>query len=165
MPIDDGVDFFRLGKVADGEHVVADLRDAHGAAFGWDAVDGVAGVVFARCGMGFKPGVEALAGELADENEGIGDGAVGAVGAGHAMQGYGDLIEIALPIDACGVDELLVLGNARGGLDLLVKEDAERREIEVEDAVGLGQQASGFRRGLGAEEDGYGKQSHHPGND
>ena len=67
------------------------------------------------------------------------------------MQGDGDLVEIALPIDAGGVDELLVLGHALGRLELFVEEGAEGGEIDVEDAVGFGKQARGLGRRLGAQ--------------
>ena len=38
--VDDGVDLLGGGGVGDGHHVIADLADAHGAAFGRDVVDG-----------------------------------------------------------------------------------------------------------------------------
>ena len=47
MAVDDGVNLLGRGGIGDGHHVVADLRDADGAALGRDAVDGVAGVSFA----------------------------------------------------------------------------------------------------------------------
>src|SRR5208337_2177504 len=74
-----------------------------------------------------------------------------------AMQGDGDLVQVALPVDAGGVDELLVLGDALGRLELLVEEDAERLEVDVDDAVGFRQQAGGLGRSLGAQEDGDGQ--------
>ncbi len=165
MAVDDGVDLLGRGRVADGQHVIADLGDAHGAALGGDAVDGVAGVVFARGGVGLEPGVEPLACELADEDQGIGDRAIGSVGIGHAMQGDGHLVEVALPVDAGGVDELLILGHALGRLQVLVEEGAEGAEVDVNDAVGLGQQARGFGGSLGAQKDGDGQQDHDPGDD
>ena len=107
--------------------------------------------------MGLEPGVEALAGEVADQDHGVGDRTVGAVGVGHAMEGDGHLVQVALPVDARGVNELLVLGDAAGGLDVLVEEGADGLEIDVKDAVGLRQQARGLGRGLGAQEDGHGQ--------
>ena len=66
-----------------------------------------------------------LPGDLADEDHGVGDGAVGAVGVGHAMQGDGHLVDIALGVDADGVNELLVLRNAVGRPEVLVGEGAD----------------------------------------
>ena len=54
MAVDDGVNLLGGGGVGDGDHVVADLRDADGAALGRDVVDGVAGVGFARGGVGSR---------------------------------------------------------------------------------------------------------------
>ena len=58
MPVDHGVNLLGRGRVGDGHHVVADLRHAHRAALGGNVVDGVAGVGFARGGVGLEPGVE-----------------------------------------------------------------------------------------------------------
>jgi hypothetical protein len=44
-----------------------------------------------------------------------------------------------------------------------VKEGAEGAEVDVDDAVGLGQQACGFGRSLGTQEHGDGQQEHNPG--
>jgi hypothetical protein len=74
------------------------------------------------------------------------------------VHGDGDFVEVALPIDAGGVDELLVVGDALGRLEVLVEDGADGLEIEVDDAVGLGEQTGGFRRGLGAQKDGDGEQ-------
>ena len=38
-------------------------------------------------------------------------------------------------------------------------------EVEIDDAVGLGEQARGLRRGLGAQKDGQGQQKQDRGND
>jgi len=38
---------------------------------------------------------------------------------------------------------------------------SDRLEIYIDDAIGLRQQAGGFRRGLGAQKDGEGQQSQH----
>jgi len=51
------------------------------------------------------------------------------------------LVEVALPVNAGCVDELLVFGDTLGRLQILVKEGAEGAEVDVDDAVGLGQQA------------------------
>ncbi len=81
------------------------------------------------------------------------------------MQGDGHLIQVALPVDAGGVDELLVLGHALGRLQVLVEEGADGLEIDVDDAVGLGQQARGLGRRLGAQKDGHGQQNQDRGHD
>ena len=114
-------------------------------------------VGLAAGGVCLKPGVEPLAGELAHQHHGVGDQAVGAVGVGHAVQRDGRLVQVALPVDAGGVDELLVIGDALGRLQILVEEGADGPEVDVNDAVGLGQQPRGFRRGFGAQEDGHGQ--------
>ena len=64
-------------------------------------------------------------GDFADEDHGVGDGAVGAVGIGHAMESDGHLVEVALGVDADGVNELLVLGDAVGRLEVIVSEGAD----------------------------------------
>ena len=84
-----------------------------------NVVDGVADVGFARGGVRVKPSVEARAGDSADQDHGVGDGAVGAVGIGHAMDGDGHLVEVALGVDADGVNKLLISGTRSGGLKLL----------------------------------------------
>ncbi len=119
MAVEDGVDFFRGGEVGDGDRVVADLRDADGAALRGNAVDGVPGVGFARRGMRVEPRVQALAGDFADEDHGIGNRPIGPAGVGHAVQGDGHLVEVALGVDADGVNELLVLGGVLGRLRAL----------------------------------------------
>ena len=73
------------------------------------------------------------------------------------MQGDGRLVQIPLPVDAGRIDELLVLGDALGRLQILVQEVAEGLEVDVDDAVGLGKQPRGLGRGLGAQEDGHGQ--------
>ena len=50
-------------------------------------------------------------------------------------------------------------GTRWGGLSVLGNEGADGLEIDVDDAVGLGQQARGLGRGLGAQKDGHGQQS------
>ena len=54
------------------------------------------------------------------------------------MQGDGHLVEVALGIDADGVDEFLILSRALGGLELFVEDGADGTEIDVDDAVGFG---------------------------
>ena len=105
-----------------------------------------------------EPVVESLAGEFADQNHGVGDRAVGAVGVGHAVQGNGGLIQIALPVNAGGVDKLLIFRDPLRGLHILVQEDADGLEVDEEDAVGFGKKTGGFRRGLGAQKDSQGQQ-------
>ena len=46
-----------------------------------------------------------------------------------------------------------------------MEEGAERSEVDVDDAVGLGEQACGLWRGLGAEEDGQCQQEQDCGDD
>ena len=157
MAVEHGVDFFSGREIGDGEHVITDLGHAHGAAFRRDGIDGVAGIGLAGGGVGVEPRVEALASELAHQDQRIGDGAIWAFRVVYAMDSDGGLVEIAFPVDARSVDKLLVFGHALGRLQVLVKEGANRLEIDVEDAFGLGEQAGGFRRSLGAEEDGHGQ--------
>ena len=76
----------------------------------------LAGIGFARGGVRVEPGVDLLAGKFADQDHGIGDGSVGSIGVGHAVHGDGDLVEIAFPVDAGGVNKCLVLGLVGGGL-------------------------------------------------
>jgi hypothetical protein len=74
------------------------------------------------------------------------------------VESDGHLVKIALPVDAGGIDELLVVGGAIGCLQVLeVGEGSDGFEIEVDDAVGLREEAGGLRRGLGAQEDGHGQ--------
>ncbi len=94
---------------------------------------------------------EAHAVEAADEDLGVGDGAVGAVGVGHAVEGEGDGVEVALGDDAGGVDEVLEVGAALDGGLVEVGDGADGLEVDVDDGVGLGEQARGFRRSVGAE--------------
>ncbi len=108
--------------------------------------------------MGVEPVVEPLAGKLAHQDHGISNWPVGAVGVRHSVQGDGDLVEVALPVDAGGVDELLVFGDAAGRLEVFVQEGANGLEVDIENAVGFREQAGSLRRGLGAQEDGEGQQ-------
>ena len=153
------MDLLGGGRIGDGDHVIADLGDADGSVLGVNVVDGVAVVGFARGGLRGKPIVKAPAGDPADQDHGVGDGAVGAVGVGHAMDGDGDLVDVAFPVDAGGVNELLVIGGAIERLEVVVEDGVDGAQIDVNDAVGLGQKASGLGRGLGAQEDGHGQQS------
>ena len=160
MAVEDGVDFLGGGVVGHGHHVVAHLGDAHGAALGGHGEDGVAGVVLAGHGVRLQPAIQLDAGELADQHHGVGDGAIGAVGVLHAVEGDGGLVEVALPVDAGGLDELRVFGHALGRLQVGLEEGAHRAEVDVDDAVGLGQQARGLGRGLGAEKNGQRQQDY-----
>ena len=117
----------------------------------------MAGVGLAADGVGVEPCVEPLAGNLAHQHHGVGHRPIGAVGVCHAVQGDGRLVQVALRVDADGVNELLVLRHALGRLQVLVQEGAHRPEVDVNNAVGLGQQARSLRRGLGAQEDGHGQ--------
>ena len=121
MAVNNGMDLLGRGRVGDCDHVIADLDDAHGAIFRGNAINGVSGVDFPTGGVGVKPGFQALAGQLAGEHHGIGDRTVGTVRIGHAMQGNGDRVEIAFPVDAGRVDKLLVFGDALGGFRSLRK--------------------------------------------
>ena len=165
MAVDDGVDLLGCRSVGDGEHVVADLDNAHGAILRGNAVDRVTGVDFAAGGVGLEPGVEALAGQLAGQHHGIGHRTVGTVGIGHAVQGNGGRVEVAFPVDAGGVDKLLVFGDALRRLQILAEEGADRLEVDVEDAVRLGQQAGGLGRSLGAQKDRNSQQYQNSGDD
>ncbi len=56
-------------------------------------------------------------------------------------------------------------GTRFGGLNLVAGEGADGLEVEVDDAVGLGEQARGLGRGLGAQEDGQSQQDEDCGDD
>ncbi len=109
--------------------------------------------------MRVEPRVQALAGDFADEDHGIGNLPIWPAGVGHAVQGDGHLVEVALGVDADGVNEFLVLGGVLGRLQLFVEEGADGPEIDVDDAVGFGQQARGLGRSFGAQEDCEGHQN------
>jgi hypothetical protein len=74
------------------------------------------------------------------------------------MESDGYLIEVALPINSGGVNELLVLGDAARRFEVLVQERTDGLEVEVEDSVGLRKQTGSLWRSLGAEEDGHGQE-------
>ena len=113
--VEHGVDLLGGGHVGGGDGVVAELGDAELAAVDGDGVDGAAGVGFLRRRR-WSGGTwsRRCAVEAADEDFGVGDGAVGAVGVGHAVEGEGDGVEVALGDDAGGVDEVLEVGAAAG---------------------------------------------------
>jgi hypothetical protein len=96
---------------------------------------------------------EAGAVEAALEDLGVGDGAVGAVGIVHAVQGEGCGVEVALGDDAGGVDEVLVVGAAGDGCAVEVGGEAHGPEVGVDDGVGLGQEAGDLGRGVLAQPD------------
>ena len=87
VPVEHGVNHLRRRIVGDGHHVVADLRHAHGAALGGNAVDGVAGVGVAGYGVRVQPGVELLAGNLAHQHHRISHRPVGSVGVSCTRSG------------------------------------------------------------------------------
>jgi hypothetical protein len=117
----------------------------------------VAAVNLAAGGVRLKPCVERLAGDLAHQHHRIGNRAVGPVGVRHAVQSDRSLIQVALPVDARGVDELLVIGRILGRLQIFVEEGARRLEVDVDNAVRLWQQARGLGRGYVSQEDGHGQ--------
>ena len=94
---------------------------------------------------------EAHAVEAADEDLRVGDGAVGAVGVGHAMEGEGNGVEVTLGDDAGGVDEVLEVGAALDGGLVEVGEGADGLDVDEDDGVGLGEEPRGFRGSVGAE--------------
>ena len=55
----------------------------------------------------------------------------GAAGVRHAVQRDGRFVQVVLRVDPNRVDELLVLGNVLGRLQILVKEGAHRPEVDV----------------------------------
>jgi hypothetical protein len=142
------------GHVGGGDGVVADLRDAelagHGFPYG-DGEDGATGIGFGGRGDGGEVGGEADAVKAAGEDFGVGDGAVGAMGVCHAVQGEGDGVEVALGDDAGGVDEVLEVRCAGNGGLVEVGGGADGFQVEEDDGVGLGEQAGGLRRCLGAK--------------
>src|SRR6201996_8608087 len=97
-------------------------------------------VDFAAGGISVQPGVQPLPGQLAGKHHGVSDWAVRAVRIRHAVKGNGCGVKVALPVNAGGIDKLLVLGDALGGLQILAEKCTDRLEIEVDNAVGLGQQ-------------------------
>ena len=119
-----------------------------------DGVDGVAGVGLLRGGDGVEVAGEAGAVEAALEDLGVGDRAVGSGGVVAALEGEGDGVEVALEDDAGGVDEALVLGAAgdRGAVE--VGGGAQGLEVEVDDGVGLGEQAGDLGGRVAAQQEG-----------
>ena len=79
------------------------------------------------------------------------------------MQSECHLVEIALDLDAGLIDEPLIRSKVR----VLIKMggSAERAEIEINDAIGLRQQAGRFRGCLLAQVDGSGQQQQNHDND
>ncbi len=135
MAVEDGMDLFGGGEVGNGDHVVAHLGNAHGAAFRGHAEDGVAGVVFAGDGMRLEPAIQLCPGELPDQNHGISHRAVRTIGIGHAVQAHGHLVQVALPVDARGLDEFLVFGYALGRFEMGLEKGADGLQVQVDDAV------------------------------
>jgi hypothetical protein len=108
--------------------------------------------------VGVEPGAKALALHFANQHHGVRHRAIGAVGIVHAVHCDGRLLQVALPVDAGGIDERLVVGIVVRRRQVLAKEGADRPEIDVDDAVGLRQQPCGFRGSLGAKKDGHGQE-------
>ncbi len=168
--VEDGVDLLGGGHVGGGDGVVAELGDAEEAdgVRGWlaglagggrgdlegdgDGVDVVAGIGLAGGGDLAKVAGEACAVEAALEDLGVGDGAVGAGGVVHAMEGEGGCVEVALEDDAGGVDEALVVGASHDRGLLEVGRQAQRFQVEVDDCVGLREQPGDLGRRLLAQE-------------
>ena len=145
------MDLLGGGHVGGGDGVVGELCDAELAAIDGDGVDDVAGVGLLGGGDGFEVGGETDAVEVADEDLGVGDGAVGAEGCGHVVEGEGDGVEVALGDDAGGVDEVLEGGAALDGGLVEVGGGADGFELDVDDGVGLGEETRGLRGSVGAE--------------
>ena len=159
IAVEHGVDLLGGGHVGSGDCVVAELRDAQASAFDGDGVDGVAGVLLLRGGDAAQVAGQALAVEAALEDLGVGDWAVGACGVVHAVQGEGRGVQVALGVDSGGVDEVLVVRAACNRRALEVGRCAQRPQVEVDDGVGLRQQAGDLRRGMLAQPHG-GNQRH-----
>jgi hypothetical protein len=102
-------------------------------------VDGVAGVGLAARGVGVEPGVELLAGDLPHQHHRIRHRPVRPAWVCHAVQRDGRLVHVALRVDSNRVNELLVLRHALRRLQVFVKKGPYRIEVDVENAVGLGQ--------------------------
>jgi hypothetical protein len=143
VTVEHGVDLLGGGGVGGLDGVAGDDRYAEetaGArAYGY-GVDVVSGVSFFGDGDGGEVLCEAGFVEVADENFGEGDGAIGAVWIGHLVEAEGDGVEVALEEDAGGVDELLVLGGVGDGFGVEVRGEADGAKICVDDAVGLRQE-------------------------
>ncbi len=145
------MDLLGRGHVGGGEDVVTELCDAKLTPVDGDGIDGAFGVGLLGRGDGVEILREADAVEAADEDFGVGDRAIGAVGVGHAVEGEGDGVEVALGDDAGGVDEVLEVGAALDGGLVEVGDGTDGLEIEEDDGVGFGEKARGFRGSVGAE--------------
>src|SRR5580658_132237 len=75
------------------------------------------------------------------------------------MQSDGHLVEVSLPINAGGVNELLVLGDSARRFEFLVQEGSNGFEVEIENAVGFGKQASSLWRRFRAEKHSHGQKN------
>ncbi|ACO33332.1 hypothetical protein ACP_2911 [Acidobacterium capsulatum ATCC 51196] len=163
IAVHDGVNLLGGGGIADGDHVIAEQRHTIGAALVGDVVDGVAGVVLLSgrdAGQIFR---ELAAVEVTFKDLGVGDRPIGSVGRGHALEGEGHLIEIALEDDAGGLDEFLVLRAGRDRIAVKVRGGAQGREVDVDDAVGFRQQPRDLWRGFGSKVNRSGEQEQNGG--
>ena len=158
--VEHGVDLLGRGGVRGGDGSGGELGDAEQAAGGDDVRGGpggepdrdgedvVTGVGLACGGDGGEVGGEALGVEAPEEDLGEGDAAVGAGGVGDAVEGEGDLVEIALEEDSRGVDEVLVVGRVGDGFAVEVGGEADGLQVGVDDSVGLGQETGGAGGGF-----------------
>ena len=142
------MDLFRRRGVRGGDDVVAEDSHADGPALARNVVNRVSGIVLLAGGSRSEIAVETLAVDMADENFREGQRSVGAQGVGHAMDGEGRLVQVALELKTGGVDESLIRGIVRDGVLIEMRMRAQRPQIEIDDAIGLGKQAGRFGRSL-----------------
>src|ERR1017187_7023089 len=82
------------------------------------------------------------------------------------MQANGHLVQVALPIEAYCIYELLIFLDTVGRLQVLAQKGVKVLEVDVKNAVGLGQEAACRGGRPGAQEDRRGQRkqdrSHYP---
>ena len=102
---------------------------------------------------------------MSDKDFGEGNRSVRSIGIGHTVQGKRNFVEVAFGLDACLVDKVLIVRIVAYWMLIEARSCTQRAQIDIDDAIGLRQQARGFRWRLLAEVDGSSEQQQNDNDD
>ena len=157
VAVDHAVDDVGALGVGGGSSVNAEQDDAQGAAFERDDVDVEVFVGLDLLGEFLQVIADALVVEVSLHDLAVASFMGGIGGRVAVVDGERGVVEVAFGLEAGLLDEVFVFGLARlGRLLAEIGEQAHGLKVDVENGVGVGEEADGVRSGALAEENGEG---------
>ena len=144
IAVEHGVDLLRGRRIRSSHHVITEQGDAHRPSLAGNVVDGVSRILLGLGGDRLQVPGHAVAVDMAEKDLGKGDRPVRPQRIRHAMQAESYLVQVPFEFKTGGVNERLVLGIVRDLVPVEMGGRAQRAEIEIENAIGFGQQSGYF---------------------